>query len=222
MSSASALALRSFFEKHSLVDTFEIEDIPSKTTVNVRLRPESREGLEKLTADAVSLWEDHYDSSYEDAAEERNPMGGWDSSITAEPIPPADMEEFLSNIVKEVLALGPSSVLEIGTGTGNILRRLAPHVTSFVGTDFSAESITFIENFVKGRENVRLIQRAADEFEENELGKYDTVVFNSVLQYFPSPEYLTLVLQTALKVCHLSFLKSLILASTGVEIRCLL
>ena len=48
--------------------------------------------------------------------------------------------------------------------------------------------------------HVELLHRPATELQDMEAGSFDTVVVNSVVQYFPDIEYLLAVLQEAVRL----------------------
>ena len=67
------------------------------------------------------------------------------AAITAQPIPADEMREQIEHTVHRLRRLNPSSVLEIGCGTGLLLFRLAPHCARYVGTDFSTAALEYVE-----------------------------------------------------------------------------
>ncbi|HEV7401552.1 MAG TPA: amino acid adenylation domain-containing protein, partial [Chthoniobacteraceae bacterium] len=126
---------------------------------------------------------------------------GWNSSYTGEPIPLEEMTEWLDETVASIRALEPKRVLEIGCGTGLILFRVAPHCARYVGLDFSQPAVDYVgaqlarDGAAWGHVEVR--QGAANELDALGTEQFDTVVLNSVVQYFPSIEYLAEVLRHA-------------------------
>ncbi len=93
-------------------------------------------------------------------------------------------------------------VLEIGCGTGQLLTRLAPACDAYWGLDFSETAIAALEASLQSedastRDRVRLLCRPADDLEGVPAGSFDTVVINSVAQYFPDADYLARVLDGA-------------------------
>jgi amino acid adenylation domain-containing protein len=127
---------------------------------------------------------------------------GWISSYTQEPISPEAMKQQVDKTVDRVLALGPKRVLEIGCGTGLLLSRIAPHCDSYVGTDFSAAALRYLEREIRRSEEystATLLERAADDFSGIEDGSFDVVILNSVVQYFPSADYLVAILRGAIR-----------------------
>ena len=127
----------------------------------------------------------------------------WESSYTKAPIPAAEMREWVDNTVEEILSLHPAEILEVGCGTGLLLLRIAPTSKRYVGMDFSTTSLKSLGNQMEvldGKQSaVTLLERPADDFKDLDDNSFDTVIINSVVQYFPSLEYLTKVLDGAIK-----------------------
>lgn len=126
---------------------------------------------------------------------------GWVSTYTGQPIPKAEMRAWAESAAERILALEPRDVLEIGCGTGLILLQVAPHCQSYVGTDFLGRSLTQLQHVLDKRgdlaERVELFEQAADRVGALEGRRFDAIVLNSVVQYFPSLDYLVRVLRTA-------------------------
>ncbi|WP_431934561.1 phosphopantetheine-binding protein, partial [Nonomuraea jabiensis] len=119
---------------------------------------------------------------------------GWNSSYSGEPIPVEEMREWRDAAVEQVLVWGPARVLEVGVGSGLLLSRIAPRVEEYWATDFSAAVIERLRGFTAGDDRVRLRHQAADDLSGLPVGYFDTIVLNSVVQYFPSADYLAGVL----------------------------
>lgn len=159
------------------------------------------------SADArVQEWRELYESDYQPAGDgEKVPeFSGWISSYTGSPIPEAQMQEWLDCVVARIEALNPRRILDIGCGTGLVLRRLAPQCERYFAMDFSSNAIAALRRrIVEGEEelgHVELAHAAADELSEVEAGSIDTVILNSVVQYFPDLEYLIRVIERAIRV----------------------
>ncbi|MFI5530062.1 amino acid adenylation domain-containing protein [Kitasatospora sp. NPDC051853] len=153
--------------------------------------------------DFVADWEATYETLYgdEDAVGFGADFSGWNSSYTGGPIPLGEMREWQAATVGRILALEPGNVLEIGVGTGLLLSELLPHVESYWATDFSTSVIDRLTRQLRDTEwagRTHLSTRGADDFEGLPTGHFDTVVINSVIQYFPSGDYLARVLEGAL------------------------
>jgi amino acid adenylation domain-containing protein len=131
---------------------------------------------------------------------------GWDSNYDHQPIPAQQMREWVGQTVKRILALQPQQVLEIGFGTGLLLHRVAPNCRRYLGIDPSQVALEHIQQQLQTRPypgcEVRLARLAAHQLRRLPDCSFDTLVINSVIQYFPSVAYLTQVLQAAIDVCH--------------------
>jgi amino acid adenylation domain-containing protein len=155
--------------------------------------------------DPVSQWGVIFDELYGEetlAADPTFNVSGWRSTATGEPLPEAEMREWLDDTVSRILSLEPRralNVLEIGCGTGLILFRVAPRCTSYLGTDVSARALAAVQTHLASLPQVRLEHRPADRFDGIADGSLDLVILNSVVQYFPDLEYLERVLTRAVR-----------------------
>ncbi|MGW4927489.1 amino acid adenylation domain-containing protein, partial [Streptomyces parvulus] len=155
--------------------------------------------------DQLSEWQSLYDAVY-DAAEQTafgENFASWNSSYDGEPIPLPEMREWRDTTVDRIRALRPRRVLEIGVGTGLLLARLAPECEEYWGTDFSGTVIDELRRHVDAdpvlAARVHLRTRPAHDFGELPQGHFDTIVINSVAQYFPNAGYLEQVVHHALR-----------------------
>ncbi|MFI0967599.1 non-ribosomal peptide synthase/polyketide synthase [Streptomyces sp. NPDC021080] len=149
-----------------------------------------------LEADHVGEWQDIYDAlpiTPEEADFGQN-FVGWNSSYDASPIPVEQMREWRDATVARILALRPRRVLEVGVGTGLLLSQIAPHCETYWATDFSATAVDALTAQIARQddlaERVVLQTRPAHDTEGLPAGWFDTIVINSVVQYFPSADYL--------------------------------
>ena len=112
---------------------------------------------------------------------------GWNSSYTGKPIAEEQMREQVEQTIARVLALRPQRVLEIGCGTGLLLSRVAPSTQRYVGTDFSPEILGWLgqQEAVQGLPQVQLLQRVAHDVNGLQQERFDLVILNSTVQYFP-------------------------------------
>jgi amino acid adenylation domain-containing protein/non-ribosomal peptide synthase protein (TIGR01720 family) len=150
----------------------------------------------------VDKWRTVWNDIYERGGAERDDTfdtSGWMSSYTGQLIPAADMRAWLDETVARILALSPKRVMEIGCGTGMVLHHVAPHVDAFTGIDISESVVARLRASVerRGMTNVTLRRAHADASEPADRQSYDAVVLNSVIQYFPSADYLLDVLAAA-------------------------
>ena len=158
-------------------------------------------------AERISNWQSVFNDSYRQTPSDRNGIFnivGWNSSYTDLPLSETEMREWLDLTIERILALQPQRVLEIGCGTGLLLFRIAPHCAEYWGADFSQIAIDSIEQQLRsGEQNlpqVKLLHKEAQDFEGIEPESFDLVILNSVVQYFPSADYLLRVLSQAAKV----------------------
>ncbi|WP_082684019.1 MULTISPECIES: non-ribosomal peptide synthetase [unclassified Mycobacterium] len=153
--------------------------------------------------ETVDQWQHIYDELYDaqiEVSEFGSDFRGWNSSYTDEPIPLAEMEQWQSGTVDRVMALAPRRVLEIGTGSGLVLSQIALACEEYWGTDFSAPTIRKLQAAVAGQpwgDRVTLLTQPAHLTGALPQGYFDTIVINSVIQYFPSAGYLAQVIDTA-------------------------
>nr|WP_143261733.1 non-ribosomal peptide synthetase/type I polyketide synthase [Allokutzneria sp. NRRL B-24872] len=153
----------------------------------------------------VSEWQDLFDQNYRSGgsggAADFN-IVGWNSSYTDEPLPAEEMRVWVESTVDRIRATRPRSVLEIGSGTGLLLARIAPDTERYWGTDISATALDYVRDAVvptlPSGVDVQLFQRDANDFSGIAGERFDAVVINSVAQYFPGPDYLTDVVKQAI------------------------
>jgi len=150
----------------------------------------------------IAQWQGLYDETYGKAPTGGDPtfnIQGWNSSFTGEPIPAAQMREWVEGTVERLLSLPHRRVLEVGCGTGLLLFRVAPHTERYRGTDFSAVALAQVAAELRrhGLDRVELAQGRADDWSGVAPGDFDLVVVNSVVQYFPTVDYLVRVLTAA-------------------------
>ena len=137
----------------------------------------------------VTQWKQVFQDSYASSQTEdwTFDLAGWKSSYTGDPIPAEEMREWVDQTVLRIRSYGPRRIWEIGCGTGLLLSRLARHVESYVGTDFSETALRRVQQMIDRSGdfgNARLLHRAADDATDV-TGPFDTIILNSVLQYFP-------------------------------------
>ena len=149
-------------------------------------------------AEIVDEWQRVYDELY--GASLTGEVGipefgmdfrGWNSSYTGDPIPLEEMLEWRSATVDRIMALQPRRVLEIGVGSGLLLSQIAPQCERYVGTDMSAVAVDTLARSLEQlqipwRDRVQLLTQPAHVTEALPQGHFDTIILNSVIQYFPN------------------------------------
>ncbi|WP_143674485.1 non-ribosomal peptide synthetase, partial [Streptomyces sp. HG99] len=153
----------------------------------------------------IGEWKDLYNSLYaEPGSEFGEDFSGWNSSYDGEPIPLTDMREWRAATIERIKALKPGRVLEIGVGTGLLLGGLAPECEEYWGTDFSPTVVEALRRHVDAdpelARRVTLRAQAAHEHGELPQGHFDTIILNSVVQYFPNAGYLEQVVEQAFRL----------------------
>jgi amino acid adenylation domain-containing protein len=170
--------------------------------------PAARERSKESEIALVAAWETTYaENGYEPPAtsgqqadstpELTLDLRGWKSSYTGEDIPAAEMRVWAESTVARILEAAPRNVLEIGCGTGMLLSRVAPRVERYRATDFSrfaVEHVSLLKTKL-GLENVTVTQQPAHDLTGLTGEVFDTVIINSVVQYFPSADYLVDVIE---------------------------
>ncbi|WP_433379561.1 amino acid adenylation domain-containing protein [Actinoplanes sp. CA-142083] len=152
------------------------------------------------TAEAqVAEWKELHELLYQAGRVERfdENFTGWNSSFDGSPIPLEQMREWRDETVSRIKALAPQRILEIGVGSGLLLSRLAPDLESYWGLDLSEEAVATLRAATADMPGVVLRAQPAHDLTGVPEGHFDTVVINSVAQYFPSADYLTSVLRAA-------------------------
>ncbi|RCV51197.1 non-ribosomal peptide synthetase [Marinitenerispora sediminis] len=186
------------------------EDRPGERRLAGYLVAADRPADHEDSADSqVQEWRQIYDSLYSGSAVAAGAppdadFSGWNSSYDGRPIPLAEMREWRAATVRRIRALRPRRVLEIGVGTGLLLSALAPDCEEYWGTDFSAPVVEALRRAVaadprlSGR--VRLRVQPAVSVDGLPAGRFDTVIVNSVSQYFPNGGYLADVVTGAVSL----------------------
>ncbi len=157
-------------------------------------------------AELVEEWQHMYDDLY-GAEVEASGFGmdfrGWNSSYTGDPIPLEEMAEWRAATVDRINALQPRRVLEIGAGSGLLLSQIAPQCERYVATDMSAVAIDKLARSLEQlqipwRDRVQLLTQPAHVTDALPQGYFDTVIINSVVQYFPNAGYLADLIDNAM------------------------
>ena len=157
-------------------------------------------------AEIVDHWQHMYDELYGaevDVSGFGMDFRGWNSSYTDDPIPLEEMVEWRSATVDRIMALQPRRVLEIGAGSGLVLSQIAPQCEHYVGTDMSTMAIGKLARSLEQlqspwRDRVQLLTQPAHVTGALPQGYFDTIILNSVIQYFPNGKYLAAVIGNAL------------------------
>lgn len=125
---------------------------------------------------------------------------GWLRSFDQKPFTEKEMTEFTENVFTKLqtpyLNSGSASILEIGVGSGQILRRLASHTSTYTATDITDSILDTCHRFTL--ENLAAVEyRKCFAHEIGQLPEdYDVIIMNSIMQYFGDLEYAMTVLRS--------------------------
>ncbi len=157
--------------------------------------------LRRAGADrSVRTWQTLYDQVYAGlaghAAEPRDNFLSWNSSEDGLPLPLPAMRAWADEALSRILQSAPRRVLEIGCGSGLIASRLLPYVAHYAGIDPSAMALDYLRTHIDADAAGRMVlaQGFAHDIPDAIGTGFDTVVLNSVVQYFPDTDYLQTVL----------------------------
>lgn len=154
------------------------------------------------TSNQINLWKLIFEKYYQEAFQVEDKtfnLTGWNSSYTGQPFPSIEMRDWVNDTVDRIVCCKPKRIYEIGSGTGLLLFSLIHECIEYCGTDFSENAIEYLKQHVPLSANhVNLLHQPADNFSELTTGKYDTLLLNSVVQYFPNLSYLQKVLEGAI------------------------
>ncbi|KAG6012676.1 NRPS protein [Claviceps pusilla] len=130
----------------------------------------------------------------------------WTSMYDGKNIDVAEMNEWLDDTIAAIRDGGqPRAVLEIGSGTGMILFNIVEGLTSYVGLDPAQRAVDFVRTMARSmpaladKTSVHL-GAATDVGKVGELNSPNLVIVNSVVQYFPSLDYLSSVVEDLLQL----------------------
>jgi len=155
-------------------------------------------------ADGTAIWKDQWDLLYKSAIDQTGSekldqldsvIAGWAGVDNLD----AQVAEWIDTTVERIQQIGGNRMFEIGCGTGQLLSRLAPTADCYWAADISKVAIDALEAR-HPLPQVRLFHRPADDFSGIPDAHFDTVIINSVAQYFPDADYLLRVLQGAARV----------------------
>lgn len=191
--------------KQSVVVASEDDEGNARLVAYLTIDEKKLQDTEDINKEHLSEWQLIWDDAYKSEDENIDPtfnISGWKSSYTGNPIPEEEMREWVDHTVENIIRLNPTNILEIGCGTGLLLFRLAPKCKDYLGLDFSSRVLNKTKEIVKSKNvtNVKLLCQEAHDLDNIDSNLYDVIVINSVIQYFPSSDYLLTVIEKATQV----------------------
>jgi amino acid adenylation domain-containing protein len=155
----------------------------------------------ELEQDHFAHWQTLFDAAFRQTPPPADPTfhtAGWISTRTNRLFSHDEMRQWRGAHVARLRALAPQHVLEIGCKTGLLLFALAPHCASYTATEFCPETLAWLKSAVgaaKLHDRVSLLERLPHELDDLPVGRFDLIVLNSIVQYFPDIDYLLRLLE---------------------------
>jgi amino acid adenylation domain-containing protein/non-ribosomal peptide synthase protein (TIGR01720 family) len=134
------------------------------------------------------IWDDLYQ------AEDVNLFSEWNNSYNNDPIPIDEMMLWLNLTLDHIKSFKPVKVLEVGCGKGTLIPGIEDCKASYTGIDFSESVINRLNHKYINTGHEFHVMESGDIDKLTAIGTYDLIVINSVVQYFPSTDYLKKVL----------------------------
>ncbi|HTU46693.1 MAG TPA: amino acid adenylation domain-containing protein [Bryobacteraceae bacterium] len=153
----------------------------------------------------IEQWRQLYDSIYSQSGAEtvNSSLAGWIDSYTGLPLPGDEMAIWVQETASRIESLQGKDILEIGCGTGLLLKHLAAGCTTYIGCDFSEVVVSRLAAELASRDDLRHVQLkhvSAHDLSFAGDASVDLVIINSVIQYFPDTDYLLWALKEAIRV----------------------
>jgi amino acid adenylation domain-containing protein len=155
-------------------------------------------------SDGTAIWQDQWDLLYQSAIDQTGSekldrldsvIAGWAGAENIED----QVTEWIDTTIDRIQTHDARRIFEIGCGTGQILARLAATSECYWAADISKVAIEALEKN-HPLPQVKLFHRPADDFSGIPNETFDTVIINSVAQYFPDAAYLSRVLEGAARI----------------------
>jgi amino acid adenylation domain-containing protein len=163
---------------------------------------------ERSHAQAVEDWSSVWDATYRLQEDSDIAEGtGYTSTFTGCPIEEQAVRTWARATADRVLQSSPDSVLDVGCGVGLLGEHLLlAGLSKYYGCDVSSAAIESARNRLTDRVGSSpqwaLSCKAAHDIRNGVSELFDVVLLNSVVQYFPDGDYLSVVLQEAIAVCR--------------------
>jgi amino acid adenylation domain-containing protein len=188
---AAVVAVEERLSKNRIVSAFVIPALDTMAS-------DTDEADLTLVFDWQVLWGQTYRES--DSNDPSFDTAGWTVRESKQRIPDDEMHEWIETTVQRVLEFKPRRVLEIGCGTGMLLFRIAPFCERYVALDPSADAIEKLKTELL-RMEITHVSLKTGYAHNPEVGeeKFDLIILNSVVQYFPDVAYLLKTLELGIE-----------------------
>lgn len=160
--------------------------------------PRSSSSFPLRDSDRVKDWNEVFDDFFDglpSGSIESVSRHGWISSYTKQLVTEAEFDEWIQNWETTIIGLRPKVALEIGCGIGTVMARIAPQCATYVAIDTSPAAIARLRPIAsRDYPTAEVLCASAHELSKVPAHAYDTIILNSVIQYFPNESYLREVL----------------------------
>jgi amino acid adenylation domain-containing protein/thioester reductase-like protein len=166
----------------------------------LHLVPRSSRASEVSCAAGATTWHDVWQGIYDGSTEDPDfDCRGWLDSRTGRPIATATMRAFRDRTAARFRELTRGRVLEVGCGAGLVTAALAGDAEQWLAVDPAPAAVAAVAALAQrtGLRTVQTRQLAADALDQLPADTFDCVLLNSVVQYFPSLQYMLDVLAAA-------------------------
>lgn len=156
----------------------------------------------KKTSEFLQNFNELFEEIYTKAGDSIYNFNGWESTYTKAKIPEEEMKEWHKYTMETIHAIKGESILEIGCGSGLLLFQLVDECKSYLGTDYSLSTIENLRHSLNKRGDgchINVMHKEACDFSNIADNQYDTIIMNSVIQYFPNLDYLLDVLDNCIR-----------------------
>jgi amino acid adenylation domain-containing protein len=187
------------------------EDEPGRKQLAAYVVPRSGGADDaKAAAERVEYWKKQWDllfnSAFGSTPDRATALKDFDAIVaswTGGDRSREETQEWLDCSLARIRSLKPRRVLDLGCGSGQFLLRLVNEVDEYWGLDFSKVAIDALDQHVKtsglSSPGLKLFIRNLDQLGDLPPGHFDTIILNTVVQYFPDAAYLQKVLEGAVR-----------------------